>query len=78
MAQIPSPDGLGTRCEAEYDGSGNLIYFGTTAVGNATSAATWKIGKFTYDGSNNLLNVKWANGAQFTSVWNDRASLTYL
>jgi YD repeat-containing protein len=78
VAEIPSPSGRGTRAEAEYDGSGNLIFWGTAAVTVTTDMPNWKIAKLTYDGSGNLLTMKWANGAKFASVWDDRAGLTYL
>lgn len=63
--------------QAEYSG-GNLIYQGFASPGNATSTAAWKIAKYTYDGSNNLLTIKWAGGASsYTNIWDNRASLSY-
>lgn len=62
----------------DYDGSGNLIYFGSAEPGSAKNAAKWKISKLTYDGSNKLLDIQWADGdLEEDNVWNDRASLTY-
>jgi len=77
MSGIGNVIGGGTRSEAEYDASNNLIFWGTSAAGSLTSAAVWRIVKFTYDASNNLLTAKWADKARFTQVWDDRGSLSY-
>jgi YD repeat-containing protein len=64
--------------EADYDGSGNLIYFGLAQPGTPVGTATWGIRKFTYDGSGNLLSVLWANGVtNFNAAWTGRAGLSY-
>ncbi len=64
----------------DYDGSGNLIYEGFAwAAGNfATSVANWAVKKYTYNGSNQLTLVQWANGASTqNNIWDNRAALSY-
>lgn len=66
----------------EYTGT-NLIYKGLARPGADESASVWQISKLSYDGSNNLLTVKWpqdsggeaSNDYQFS--WTDRATYTY-
>ncbi len=63
----------------DYDASGNLIYSGKSDIGSDKSDAVWQIVKFTYDASNNLTDMQWANGREtFENIWNNRTSLTYL
>jgi len=60
----------------EYSGS-NLLYLGEAPPGSATSAAAWRIQKYTYSGSN-LTDTQYADGdEEFDNVWDDRASLSY-
>jgi YD repeat-containing protein len=62
-----------------YDGSGNLTFYGEAAAGKLTSQPNWAIKAMTYDGSGNLLTVKWAAGnAAQDKIWDNYASLTYL
>jgi YD repeat-containing protein len=62
----------------DYDTNGNLLYHGVAEPGTATSAAAWQIKQFTYDGSSRLTAVLYAGGSvALTSVWDNRASLTY-
>lgn len=62
----------------EYDGSNNLVYYGSAPVGTATSDAGWQIVNLAYDGSNNLVSYLYANGSsQYDQVWDDRAGLSY-
>lgn len=61
----------------EYSGS-NAIYIGTARPGTATSSDKWVIQKITYDGSNNVTQVDFANSsAEPQFIWDDRASYTY-
>ena len=61
----------------EYDGSSNLIYFGSALPGSAKAAAVWRIAKLTYSGTD-MTDLQWADGnSQFDNVWDDRASLSY-
>lgn len=62
----------------EFDGSSNPIYVGTALQGSAKSAAAWQIRHLTFDGSNNPTDIKFAGGNRdFTSIWDNRASLAY-
>ena len=64
----------------DYNGTtnGTPIYIGWATTGVATSYAGWRIRKFTYDASNQLLQIQFAAGdVGFNAIWDDRASLTY-
>jgi YD repeat-containing protein len=62
----------------DYDGSGNLIYYGKALPGALVSDPAWSIQKITYDGSGNVVGVGWAEGNKdFTHVWNARATISY-
>jgi hypothetical protein len=64
----------------DYNGTtvGTPLYIGWATPGVATSMAKWKIRQFTYDGNNQILNIKYANGdVGFNAIWDNRASLTY-
>lgn len=62
----------------DYDGSGNQTYLGWTQPGSLTSDASWRIMKQTFNGSNQLTDVSWANGSTgFGAVWDSRASYSY-
>lgn len=67
---------------AEYSGT-DLIYSGFARPGSAEGDEVWKIFKMAYDGSHNLLSIKWpedANGnatSEYEFSWTDRATYTY-
>ena len=69
--------------QGEYTGT-NLIYKGHSRPGSSTASAVWQIAKLSYDGSNNLLTIKWpedANGHasnDYAFVWDNRATYTYV
>lgn len=64
-----------TQCDPT---SGNPLYIGVALIGSATSAAVWQIRKLSYDGSNNLVSIRFANGSpNADQKWDDRASLSY-
>jgi hypothetical protein len=59
----------------DYDGSGNQIYVGWAQTGSASSDSAWRIMQQTFNGSNQLTDVKWPNGSTaFGFVWDNRAS----
>lgn len=66
----------------EYSGT-NLIYKAFSRTGASTAAAVWQIAFLSYDGSNNLLSIKWpqdANGHpsnDYEFAWDSRAAYTY-
>lgn len=43
----------------EYDGSNNLIYKSFARPGADTAHRVWQVSKLTYDGSQNVLTIKW-------------------
>ena len=62
----------------DYDGGANPIYMGRAAPGTATSAAAWQIRKLTYDGSDNVIAIQFADGTNdYDQVWDNRAGLSY-
>lgn len=62
----------------DFDVSNNPIYVGLSTIGSAKSASAWQIRKLTFDGSNNLTDVQYANGTPaFNQIWNNRVSLSY-
>lgn len=64
--------------ELDYVGGSNLIYFGQASPGTGTGTAGWQLRKLTYDGSNNLTSMLFADGSNaFSKVWTNRASYTY-
>jgi YD repeat-containing protein len=77
LGNIPSAPNPGAS-SLDFDGSGNLIYFGIAIPGTPQDTAEWQIRKLTYDGSGNLLTITWADGVRsFNHAWDDRVSLTY-
>lgn len=59
-----------------YDGSANpVLYLGEAAAGSATSAPVWRIQKVD---TTSGVAITWAGGTtNFSSVWDNRASLSY-
>lgn len=50
------------------------VYIGLTTPGVAITEAKWCIRKFTYDTSNRITNIQYANGdVGFKQVWNSTA-----
>lgn len=63
-----------------YDGNGNTEYVGYALPGTSKAAPLWLIKRLTYDGSQRVTDIQFANGViQFDMVWNDRTSgsITY-
>jgi hypothetical protein len=60
----------------EYSG-GNILYRGEAKAGTAKSAASWRISRFTYSGSD-ITDVQFADGeSTYDKIWDNRASYTY-
>lgn len=66
----------------EYTGT-NLIYRGYSRPGADEGDLVWQIALIAYDGSNNILSIKWPQGAnsaassEYLFSWTARASYTY-
>lgn len=57
------------------EASATITYVGKALPGTATSSALWQIQRIDTTGD---LTIKWADGvADFTKVWDDRATITY-
>jgi len=62
----------------DYDGNGNQIYVGWAQPGALSSESSWRIMQQTFNGSNQLTDIKWPNGSTgFSFIWDNRASLSY-
>lgn len=62
----------------DYAGGPSLIYLGAAAPGTATSAASWQIKRFSYDGSSNVSAIEYGGSTRnFNQIWDNRAALTY-
>lgn len=62
----------------ERDGSGNPIYIGIASPGTLTSSSFWQIRKLTFNGSNDVTAIEYANGSPaFDAIWDNRGSLSY-
>lgn len=68
----------GFTVQHDYDGGMLPVYIGEAIPGSATSDAKWRIQKRTYNGSNRLVSIEWADGQYgFNRIWDDRASYSY-
>ena len=63
--------------EMDFDGSGNLIYFGLANPGSATSAASWQIRKITWTGGNPVSSLYAGGSRAFTNIWDSRVGYSY-
>lgn len=62
----------------DYQGGSYVIYIGDADPGTITSDAKWRIQKLTYDGNNNVTDIKFMNKSnEFNQVWDNRTSGTY-
>lgn len=64
----------------DYQGNtnGQAIYIGWATPGVPTSAAKWKVRKFTYDVNNQVTNIQYMNGSVgFNQIWDDRATANF-
>jgi hypothetical protein len=67
---------IGVVYKTEVDDiSSDLFYVGEAAPGSLSSSPVWRIKCVTSSG--NDISMKWADNAQFSQIWDDRASLTY-
>lgn len=58
----------------EYDVSNNPIYLGLAAPGSLTTEEKWQIRYLTFDASNNVTSMSYANGTpNFDKIWDNRA-----
>lgn len=64
--------------QIDFESSGSIIYIGEAVPGGLTSNPIWRIKKITFVNVECDTTVEWSNGtSNFTSIWNDRLSLTY-
>jgi len=62
----------------DYDGNGNQIYVGWAQTGSLSSDTAWRIMQQTFNGSNQVTDIKWPGGSTgFGSVWDNRTTYTY-
>ena len=61
----------------DYNGGTTIIYAGSATPGSATSAAVWRIRKFTYDGNSNITYMPFTASGAFTRIWDNRAGYSY-
>ena len=62
----------------EYDVGDKLIFMGRAEAGTPKSGDFWQIKRFTYDGSDNLIDIQWAQGnGKFDKQWDDRSTYEY-
>lgn len=60
-----------------YSGT-NVEHIGEALPGTSEATASWRIKRLTYDGSNNVIAIDWADGvATFSKVWNDGVGTDY-
>ena len=63
---------------ASGNGVGQVEYQGFAQMNTATSAALWRVRRFTYDSSNRVSAVEWAGGNDaFNQILDDRVTLSY-
>ena len=62
----------------DYDGGSYVVYIGRAQPGALQSDALWQIRKFTYDESNHITNIEFADGSsEFNKIWDNRSSYDY-
>lgn len=81
--QLSQDSFLDEEFRGEYSGS-DLIYKGFAKPGADEGALAWQIAKLAYDGSHNVLSIKWpintqgAVSSDYEFSWTDRATYTYI
>ena len=64
--------------EVDFDLGNNYIYVGEAVPGTATSAASWRVTRTEFVGSDEDVVKLFADGnANFDNIWDNRASLRY-
>lgn len=58
------------------DEVGSIVYVGKAVPGTLTSDPNWKIQRITDLGSGDL-EIKWADSAAFSQIWDNRLTLSY-
>lgn len=58
------------------DEVGLVTYIGKALPGTSTSSPNWKIQRITDLGGGDL-EIKWADSAAFSQIWDNRSSLSY-
>jgi len=58
------------------DEVGSVTYIGKALPGTLTSSPNWKVQRIT-DLGNGDLEIKWADSAAFSQIWDNRISLIY-
>jgi len=62
----------------DYGGGKRVVYLGEAPPGSLQSEGKWRIRKFNYNITGDLLEIQWADGdGNFDKVWNNRAGYTY-
>lgn len=68
---------LAVRCENDPTHH-QPIYVGEAQPGTEENTESWRIKKITYDSSDAVIDVKWAEGSKdFNKKWSERATYTY-
>lgn len=57
------------------DENSNITYIGKAAPGTLSSSPNWKIQRIV--DTNGDLEIRWADSANFSQVWDNRSSLSY-
>ena len=57
--------------------SSTIWYIGEALPGIGDAYSAWMIKRITFDSGGNYLKTEWANSAEATAKWSDRATLTY-
>lgn len=70
--------GIPPKVKFTYTAFGETEYIGITNHGTLSSEAKWKIIKFIYNGSEQLIDITAAdNSDDYKFVWDDRATYSY-
>ena len=57
------------------DEDSNTTYIGKAAPGTLSSSPNWKIQRIV--DTNGDLEIRWADSANFSQIWDNRSSLSY-